>query len=231
MIYFRDVALEAIAPARIVDVLVSPIGLNPLVHERPVRPGSTFVRAKDGERTVQITFALLTQDREARAEQMTAIYKWARSDAPGALRLPGYSGRHLTAICTGLPEPSTRQWWESKLRITFTCFDPYWTADAIRTVACGTAFTPIGSAVPRLRILRTLSSAASNQSYSNGDQTMTFSSIPAGALVIDLDAQTAAVGSTSVIQYLSFSSRFLQPKPGAQTITGTGSVEITERWA
>jgi len=231
MIYFRDVALDSIAPVRVVDVLVSPVGLHPLSHERPIRPGSTFVRAKDGERTVQITFALLTQNREVRAQQMATIYKWARSDAPGALRLPGYSGRHLSAVCTGLPEPSIRQWWESKLRITFTCFDPYWYADTARTVACGTAFTPIGSAVPRLRILRTLSAAASNQSYSNGSETMAFSSIPAGSLVIDLDAQTAAVGSTSIIQYLSFSSRFIQPKLGAQTITGTGNVEITERWA
>lgn len=231
MIYFRDVALDSVAPVRVVDVLVSPVGLSPLSHERPIRPGSTFVRAKDGARTVQITFALLTQDREMRAQQMAAIYKWARGDAPGALRLPGYSGRHLMAICTGLPEPSTRQWWESKLRITFTCFDPYWYADTPRTVDCGTAVTPIGSAVPRLRILRTLSAAANDQSYSNGSETMTFATIPAGGLVIDLDAQTAAVGSTSVIQYMTFSSRFLQPKLGPQTITGTGSVEITERWA
>lgn len=231
MIYFRDVALETIAPARVVDVLISPVGLNPLAHEQPIRPGSTFVRNRDGERAVQITFALLTQDREERAGQIAAIYKWARSAAPSPLRLPGYSGRYLNAICTGLPEPSTRQWWESKLRLVFTCYDPYWYADTVRSVACGTAFEAIGSVAPKLRILRTLGSAASNQSYSNGMETMTFSSIPAGQMVIDLDAQTAAVGSTSIIQYLSFTSRFLRSKQGAQTITGTGTVEITERWA
>ena len=230
MIYFRDAALEAIAPVRVVDVLVSPVGLSPLAHERHIRPGSTFIRARDAERTVQITFALLTQDREERARQMAEIYRWARSEAPGVLRLPGYSGRHLNAICTGLPEPSTRQWWESKLRLTFTCFDPYWYADNGYAVACGTAFTPFGSVPPRLRIVRLLSVAATNQSYSNGSQTMTFNTIPAGQMVIDLDRQTAEVGGSSIIQHMLFTSRFIRPKLGTQTITGAGSVEITERW-
>jgi hypothetical protein len=82
-----------------------------------------------------------------------------------------------------------------------------------------------------MRIERTVSgSAASNQSYSNSAQTMTFSLIPVGDMVIDLNAQTAAVGGTSIMQYYQPSGSFIMPKTGIQTITGTGTVKYRERW-
>ena len=145
--------------------------------------------------------------------------------------LPNRRGVYLEAICTALPEPSLRQWWESKLRIVFTTYDnPYWTSIAEKSVACGTAFTVLGGAPPLMRIERTLSAAASSQAYSNGSQTMTFSSIPAGNMVIDLNRQTAAVGTSSIMGYYAFASSFIIPKTGAQTITGTGTVKWRERW-
>lgn len=232
MIVFNGAALETIAPVRIDDIKVSPIQRSVTARQRPVQPGADFVRVTEGSRTVTITFALLTNDANIRARQLESISEWARSDTEGWLRLPSRPGMMLQCICTEFPAPSARQWWENKLRIVFTTYEnPYWTDIAEKSAACGTAFTAMGSAPPLMRIERTLSAAASNQSYSDGTNTATFSTIPAGDLVLDLNRQTAAVGNTSIMQYYAFGGSFPIPKVGSQTITGTGTVKWRERWA
>lgn len=231
MIMFNGVALEQIAPVKIVDILVSPIQMSATARQRPVRWGADFVRMTGGSRTVSIEFALLTDNRDVRQTQLQEITRWARSDTPGRLELPNRRDVYLEAICTALPEPSLRQWWESKLRIVFTTFDnPYWTSNNERSVACGTKFIALGDAPPLMRIERTLSSAASNQTYNNSEESMTFSTIPAGDMVIDLNRQTAQVGNNSIMQYFTFNSSFLIPRTGTHTITGTGTVKWRERW-
>ena len=235
MIVFNGVALEQVAPVKIVDVLVSPIQMSAVARQRPVTWGADFVRMNGGSRTVSIEFALLTDDRETRQNQLAAITRWARTDKPKKLHVPNRRGVYLEVICTSLPEPSLRQWWESKLRLVFTTYDnPYWTSVGEKSVACGTAFVVLGDAPPLMRIERTLSSSASSQSYGNGSQSMTFSTIPAGDMVIDLNRQTAAVTSgsttTSIMSGYSYSSSFIIPRTGSQTITGTGTVKWRERW-
>ena len=81
-----------------------------------------------------------------------------------------------------------------------------------------------------MRITRTLSAQATNQSYSDGTNTMTFSAIPAGNMVIDLNRKTAAVGTTSIMSAYGFTSSFIPPSTGGMTITGTGTVRWRERW-
>lgn len=236
MIVFNGVALEQVAPVKVVDILVSPIQMSAVARQRPVTWGADFVRMSGGSRTVSIEFALLTDDRETRQNQLAAITRWARSDVPGRLEIPNRRGVYLEAICTALPEPSLRQWWESKLRVVFTTYDnPYWTSVGEKSAACGTQFTVLGDAPPLMRIERTLSSAVSStQTYSNGSESMSFSAIPAGNMVIDLNRQTAAVTNgtttTSIMNNYSFASSFLIPRTGAQTITGTGTVKWRERW-
>lgn len=232
MIYYNGISLESVAPVKIVDILVSQIQSAVTNRPRPVQAGSDFVRMHRGTRTVAISFALLTNDMHVRQAQLSEINKWAASDAEGVLSLPNYPDRVLNCICTALPEPSTRQWWESKLRIVFTAYDnPFWTSIAEKSASCGsTAFYVGGDAPPLMRIERTLTSSASNQSYSDGTNTMTFSSIPAGSMVIDLNRQTAAVGTTSIMNNYSFSSKFIIPHAGNMTITGTGTVKWRERW-
>lgn len=231
MIIYDGVSIESVADVKIEDVRVSPIQFDEVTHPRAIRGGSDFVRSRAGTRTVAVTFALLDDDQINRQKKLDAISVWAKNDKEYKLVLPGHPERYLMAICSGLPEPSLRQWWESKLRLVFTCYDnPYWNSIGEKSVACGSDFFVLGDAPPLMRIERTLSVSASNQSYAFDGKTMTFSTIPAGDMVIDLEIQTAVVGNTSIMQYYTFDSRFLIPKVGGMKITGTGTVKYRERW-
>ena len=232
MIVYNGIALESVAPVKVEDIRVNPIQYNPVVRPRAIRFGSDFVRMGGGTRSVAITFAVLDADRINRRECLMNISDWAKTDSEYVLELPDAPNLFLKCVCTAKPEPSTRQWWENKLRLVFTCYDnPYWTSKMEKSVACGTQFNVLGSAPPLMRIERTVSgSAASNQSYSNSVQTMTFSSIPVGNMVIDLNRQTAAVGSSSIMEYYAPSGSFIIPRTGVQTISGTGTVKYRERW-
>lgn len=230
-ILFNSVSLESVADVQIEDIRVSPIQYNPVVRPRAIRAGSDFVRNRSGERQISISFALLDSNMETRQAAINSINQWARSDAEFALELPMDSSKVLYCVCTQKPSPSVRQWFENKLKIVFTCFDnPFWTDKTEKTASFGTAFTVGGDAPPMMKIERTLSSAASNQSYSDGTNTMTFSQIPAGNMVIDLNRQTAAVGSSSIMDKYTAASRFIVPKTGQITLTGTGSIKYRERW-
>lgn len=234
MIVFRGKALEQVAPVRIVDILVSPIRMTATARQRPVTWGADFVRMTGGSRTVSIECALLTENRDVRQRQLQEITRWARSDAPARLEIPNRRGVYLEAICTALPEPSLRQWWESKLRIVFTTYDnPFWTAIEEKSAACGTQFVVLGDAPPLMRVERAMSSSVHSMTYANGQESMTFSGITllsSGTAEIDLNRQTAKIGSNSLMRYYEFGSTFLIPRIGTQTITGTGTIKWRERW-
>lgn len=232
MIVYNGVSLNRVAGVEINDIKVSPIQYDQVARPRAIRGGSDFVRTKDGTRTVVITFALLDDDMIIRQRSLMAISEWAKDDREYKLELPGHPEHYLTAVCTSKPSPSLRQWWESNLQLVFTCInDPYWNAKAEKSGTCGTAFFALGDAPPLMRIERTVSgSAASDQSYALDGRTMTFSSIPVGNMVIDLNSQTAAVGNTDIMQYYNVNSKFLIPRTGSMTITGTGTIKYRERW-
>ena len=231
MIIFDGVDVQSVASIQIEDIRVSSIQISSVARQRAISAGADFVRNMFGTRTVAVTFALLQEDRAARQASLKAVCAWAKSDKEYKLEIPGHPDHYLMAICTSKPDPSLRQWWESKLRLVFTCFDnPFWTDKYEKSVACGTAFNVLGDAQPLMRIERTLNSSASNQSYGLNGNTITFSTIPSGNMVIDLNRQTAAVGNTSIMQYYNVNSRWLVPKTGSQTVTGTGTVKYRERW-
>ena len=236
MIVFDGVSLNSIAKVDIEDVRVSPIAFDEVTRPRTIRGGSDFVRSRAGTRTVSITFALLDDNMVSRQAALLAISEWAKNDKEYRLELPGHPNRYLMAICTGKPEPSLRQWWESKLRLVFTCYDnPYWNSVKEKTAAFATQFYVLGDAPPLMRIERSVTgSSVSNQSYVLDSNTMTFSTIPVGDMVIDLNNQTAwsknGTTITDLMQYYNVNSRFLIPRPGWQTMTGTGSIKYRERW-
>ena len=231
MIVFDGISLNSVAGVKIKDVQVFPIEYDEVTRPRVIRAGSDFIRSRAGTRKVQITFGLLDDNMINRQAALLAISQWAKNDKEYKLELPGHPDYFLMALCTDKPEPSLRQWWESKLRLVFTCIEnPFWNAKYEKSVACGTQFNALGDAPPLMRIERTLGSAASNQSYALDGRTMTFSSIPAGDMVIDLDNQTAYVGSSDIMQYYNVNSKFLIPRTGIQTISGTVTVKYRERW-
>ena len=234
MIYFDGKTLESVAPVRLLDILVSPIQMNPTVRTRPIRAGSDLVRMVYGTRSVSINFALLTNDMNVRQRQLMDIRKWAVSDHEERLTIPNYPNMYLDCVCTALPEPSTRQWWESKLRIVFTAYDnPFWTSVWEKSASCGNDPFYVGGDAPPLMRIETTLGASDAPVYSDGTDSMTFGTYtgrPTGTLVVDLNRQTADVGGTSIMTGYTFASRFIQPKTGAMTITGTGTVKWRERW-
>lgn len=235
MIVFDGVSLDSVANVKIEDIRVSPIQYDEITRPRAIRGGSVFIRSRAGTRTIAITFALLDDNKINRQAALMAVSGWAKNDREYRLELPGHPEYYLMAICTGKPEPSLRQWWEGKLRLVFTCFEnPFWNAKAEKPVACGSQIMILGNAEPLMRIERTVGSAVSNQSYSLDGNTMTFSTIPAGDMVIDLNQQTAYSDNngtiTDLMQYYNPTGRFIIPRSGIVNITGTGTVKIRERW-
>lgn len=230
MIVFNGIDLEDVAPVKIEDIRVSPIEITPVVRQR-INGGQDFIRMTEGVRTIVITFALQTDDKDERFKQLQDIVAWAIPYQESILSLPMFDNRHLECRCTGYPEPSYRQWWESKLRLVFTTFNnPYWTSDDEIKAPCGQPFTVGGTASPYMRIERTLTSRVANQTYASGGKSMFFEQIPAGNLLIDLNRQTAEVSGTSIMQHFGKTSKFIEPTTGNILITGTGTVVYRERW-
>lgn len=230
MISFNGVNLEDIAPVKIEDIRISPMNIQPVDRQR-IGFGQDFVRMTGGQRTITITFALLVQNRDERYEYLEAIKSWAVPFSECPLILPMAKDKHFDCRCTGYPEPSYRQWWESKLRLVFTTFEnPYLTSNDEVRANVGQQIAISGTAPPLMRIERLLTSRVANQTYACNGRSMLFTQIPAGNMVIDLNKQTAEVGGTSIMQYFSKTSRFIQPETGNMTITGTGTVIYRERW-
>ena len=231
MITFAGIPINQVAPVMIEDIKVSPISLNPVVRPRAIKFGSQFVRMGGGERTVTVTFALLDKNPVTRHESLMNLSKWARTDGEFKLLLPQDPMRFLQCVCSSKWEASTRAWWENKLKLTFTCYtNPYWTDIQTKSVACGTQFTVLGDAPPLMHITRTISSTVSSPSYSDSVNTLSFNSLAAGNLDIDLNNQTISLSGVSVVANLYSSSNFIVPRTGTMTITGTGTVTYQERW-
>jgi len=232
MIIYNGVDLTETIPVQIEDIVVSPIQLNPVARYRSIQFGADFVRMGGGTRTVTITFALLKADRTERESALQDLRDWASIGAEHTLELPQFENRHLECAVTMLPDHSFRKWWENKLRLQFTCFDnPYWTSNELIEVPTGTLFSIGGSAQPLMTIERRGNTPLTNQTYSNGTDSMTFTTIPTGALVIDLNRQTAAIGNASIMKYYTPTSTWIVPKIGAnQRISGVGTIKYRERW-
>lgn len=232
MIVFNGVDLTDTIPVEIEDINVSPIQIEPVARPRAMQYGSEFVRIRGGTRTVTVTFALLRRNYDQRERLLQALRDWACIGEEYTLELPNYSNRHLECAVTQLPDTSYRKWWENKLRIIFTCYsNPFWTSNELIEVPCGTTFSVGGSAQPLMTIERNGVTALTDQTYSNGSESMVFRTIPAGRTVIDLNRQTAAIGSASIMQYYSPLSEWIVPQVGAnQQINGNGVVKYRERW-
>lgn len=230
MINFNGVDLTDVAPVSIDDIKIGNMNAQANTRQR-VGLGQDFIRMTGGQRTISITFALLIENKEERFQYLQAIKEWARPWDECPLILPQDETKHFDCRCTGYPEPSYRQWWESKLKLTFTTFEnPYWTSNDEIRAAMNQQFSIGGTAPPMMMIERRLTSRVANQTYAANGQSMFFSQIPAGQLVIDLNKQTAAVSGASIMQYFGKTSKFIEPVTGNITVTGNGTIIYRERW-
>lgn len=233
LIKFDGVWLEDIAPdVKIDDVQVSPIIYNPLSSDRPLKYGAQFIRNTGGTRNVVVTFAVLTDDRESREEQLQAIRDWAITDRECKLFVPHFANRYLECVCIEHPDTSYRQWWQNRLRLVFTCYNnPFWNSDEQQVYQCGIPFSVNGSAPPLMTIERRTYATLVSQTYIKDNKVIRLSEIPAGTLVIDLNTQLVTVSGVSIMQNVLPTSEFFEPVTGAnQVINGSGNVKVRERW-
>lgn len=231
MIY-DGIDIRSVADVKIEDIRVSAIQYAPVARQNTITAGSRFVRNRAGTRTVTVTFALLTSDRTSRQAALMAINQWAKTDKEYRIDVPDHPDHYLVGVCTAKPDPSLRQWWESKLRIVFTCFEnPYWNSIVEKSVPCGTPFYAQGDGVPLMRIVKTRASEETDVQYAMNGRTIRFLSVPAGDMVIDINAETAQVGNVSIMDRYNIVSRWIVPAVGLQTVTGSGTVIFRERWS
>lgn len=231
MIIYGGVDMTEVAPVKIDDIAVSPIQLSPVSRQRATAFGADFVRMGGSTRKITVTFALLQSNLQTREASMQAIRDWAYKSTETALVLPWDSTKHLECIVTQMPDTSHRKWWENKLILEFTCYsNPFWTSETLKEAACGVSFTVAGSAPPIMTIERNEETALTNAAYTSGAQTMTFTTIPSGEFVLDLNRQTASIDGVSAMQYYVPTSTWITPHAGTMQIIGYGTIKYRERW-
>ena len=233
MIIYRGINITDIAPVEIADIVVASVKRSVVARDRPILPGAEFVRVTDTTRQVNITLADLTNDARMRLNEIEAINAWAAGGQPDRLVLPYRDGKYLMAVCTQYVEPSYRQWWENKLKLVFTAYEPYFNAPAENSLALGTAAHIGGSAEPLVRIVTTLSAQASSLAWTDGTNTLTLSgTIPAGTVTVDLNKQTITHSNgTSLSSLLTLASRFPEIKRTmAITCASGGTLYWRERY-
>lgn len=228
MIVFRGISITDVAPVNIADIVVGTVKRNAVTSERPLRPGVNFVRITDNIRTVAITIADLTNDEETRLSEIDAINAWAAGDEPGRLVLPYRGGKYLDAVCTQYIEPSYRQWWETKLKLTFTAYDPYFCDPVEKRLDAdlgGATVKVVGSAEPLMRITQYPEVQVSSLYWTVNGKTVTISgTIPAGAYTLDLNRQTITDGNgNNFSSMITLASRFPEFSKSMTVVTGLDS--------
>ncbi len=218
MIIYNGIDITDVAPVDIADIVVSGVKRNVVSRDRMTHAGAEFVRVTDQTRQVTITLADRTNDEETRLSEIDAINAWAAGDQPGKLVLPYRDGKYLMALCASFVEPSYRQWWETKLKLVFTCYDPYFYAPAENSVSVSTmgrVFRLTGTAEPLVRIETVLTQERQSLSWTVNSKTLELSgTIPAGTVTVDLNAQTIrhSNGTTNLNAMLTLASRFPEIK-------------------
>ena len=237
MIVYRGIDLQDVAPVDIADIVVGTVKRNAVTNDRPTRPGVEFVRITDNIRTVSITIADLTNDMETRLSEIDAINAWAAGDEPGRLVLPFRGGKYLNAVCTQYIEPSYRQWWETKLKLTFTAYDPYFCDPAEKRLDAdlgGVTVKISGSAEPLMRITQYPEVTVSSLYWTVNGKTVTITgTFEAGQYTLDLNKQTITNGSgNSLSDKVTLASRFPEFSKSMSVVTGLDSTIFwRERYA
>lgn len=231
MILFDDIDLCSLAPVKVVDVMVGEVKTKAVSRERPLQGGVDFVRATPTTRTISIQFALLQSDITERESYLSAVRSWAHPGTAGKLVVPSRPSQYIVAVCKGLPEPSSRQWWEDRLKVTFTAYDPFFRSLGSHNVPAGQSTFVTGNAPPLAVLTKTVQAGAQTITASDGERTLSISgTLEAGVVTVDLWSETVTHSTMGNIDHLvTFTSRFPSVGTGQTTITGM-DLTYVERW-
>ena len=222
MVEYNGVTLESVAPVRIIDIALGSPAVAITAQSHALADGARFLRRKRGERTVTITFVLLTDDYAARRTQLAAITAWASSSVPAPLCIATEPGGYLQAVCTTYPSQSSRQFWEV-LTLAFTACDPRFVGCAEYTLPVSRPVIVVHNEPPMMHIEQDVSASISNPSWALGAHKLQLSgSVGVGRLVIDFERQTITLNDQSIMNQLTIVSRFFMMKQGANAIACTG---------
>lgn len=228
---FDGVDIETISPVKIIDITVGQPKQSVVTAPRPISPGQAFIRSTYTTRVITVQFALLITSPIEREAALQALRAWAHPGQPGTLTVDSRPGQSITAVCTGLPDPSMRQWWEDKLKITFTCYDPLFVDITEQTAASGAQAVVLGDAPPLAYLTIDVGSGYNTVTVTDGTRTLTLSGqMSAGTITIDLEHEkiTHSVDG-NISSLLTLTSRFPQLKIGINTITGA-ILHYKPRW-
>ena len=231
MVTFNGTSITEAAPVQITDVVTVGAPVLLTMRER-IGTGAFFGRVKKSPSKVTVTFTLPVSDASQREVHMRALRAWCESTEPQPLYLPNCEGLYMLAVCSKLPDCSTRQWWQ-EMSVEFTVPDPYLVDAAVKSATLGTVPFEIGGTAPPLAYIAYTVPAASSDLTWELDDTYTFSlagSVATGALVIDFNTQTALVGTASVIGQMPLAQSIPELLPGVHTLTGNGTIYWQERW-
>lgn len=230
MVTFNGALITEAAPVQITDVVT--VGATVLLTMRErIGTGAFFGRVKKSPSKVTVTFTLPVSDASQREVHMRSLRAWCESTEPQPLYLPNCEGLYMLAVCSKLPDCSTRQWWQ-EMSIEFTIPDPYLVDAAVKSATLGTVPFEIGGTAPPLaQIKYTVPADSSNLAWALDGATFSLAgSVATGALVIDFNAQTALVGTSSVIGQMPLAQSIPELLPGVHTLTGNGTIYWQERW-
>ena len=242
---------DACSVARIVDVTEDAPKESPVTAALGVRDGSRLLRVRRERLTVEVTLALMEQDKARRALFYEQLCAWA---APGWLAISDRPGRRLHVDEARVPALGSVRDWTDEIKVSLTAYAvPYWDGSFPAMASITTAATsgnaalfPRGTATscPVTAKIKAVGGTVNALTVTTGDTSMTFASLGLAAgstLTIDhADDGTLRmkIGSTSVMSKRTAASAddlLLVPgKSGAVGFTAnatcTAVFETRGRW-
>ena len=235
MVRFNEVDLESIGKEiRIIDVNVSAPSILPTIINPDLIDGALFSRSNYGERTVTVTFVIMTDDKARRSELFRELYLWADIKSTHSLVVPQEPDGYLDAVCTSLPDASSASYWD-QLELVFTAYDPYFHSFNENQSVIGSDFTITRHDCLDWRIEFSVPNQIQYPAWRhNSGKEIAFSTMQAGDLVIDSKTQTAYIDDLSALPNLMLGSRFFTLPNGNNRIipiNGAGGyITWRERW-
>ena len=198
-----------------------------------IADGEQFARLRYGKRSITLEFTIFETDMQLRTSILRDIKAWGVSRTPLHLEVPQEDNGYLIAICTQLPTDNADRPTDD-IEMVFTALDPYYYSRAEKLASVSSRALVLHDTEPNWRIEQAVTAELTSPSWSINGKTLTFTTIPAGALVLDGNTETATLDGGTILTALSGDSRFPQLAKGANQIEvangAGGTIYWRERW-